>query len=283
MTIENSLNPKRKLFFGLFIFPLVIAVGMAVLLCGVVLLTTENDTPQTLISAIKSGSPSRRWQKAFELSNELNRPDIAKKIDPAILNEIIFILKDKQNFDPKTRNYMAIALGRFNIPVVVQTLKEALSDPSEDVRLSALWSLGTLQARECADEVKKFLEADRSEFRKIAAYVLGAMGDASAIPSIQKLLNDPSHDVRWNAALALARLGNDGGQDILLQMLDPALFSGLGMKESEIEIVRINAIKGLALIQKPESIKILQSLSRQDNNLKIRQAAMDALSKINKK
>ena len=283
MTIENSLNPKRKLFFGLFIFPLVIAVGMAVLLCGVVLLTTENDTPQTLISAIKSGSPSRRWQKAFELSNELNRPDIAKKIDPAILNEIIFILKDKQNFDPKTRNYMAIALGRFNIPVVVQTLKEALSDPAEDVRLSALWSLGTLQARECADEVKKFLEADRSEFRKIAAYVLGAMGDASAIPSIQKLLNDPSHDVRWNAALALARLGNDGGQDILLQMLDPALFSGLGMKESEIEIVRINAIKGLALIQKPESIKILQSLSRQDNNLKIRQAAMDALSKINKK
>lgn len=283
MTIENSLNPKRKLFFGLFIFPLVIAVGMAVLLCGVVLLTTENDTPQTLISAIKSGSPSRRWQKAFELSNELNRPDIAKKIDPAILNEIIFILKDEQNFDPKTRNYMAIALGRFNIPVVVQTLKEALSDPSEDVRLSALWSLGTLQARECADEVKKFLEADRSEFRKIAAYVLGAMGDASAIPSIQKLLNDPSHDVRWNAALALARLGNDGGQDILLQMVDPALFSGLGMKESEIEIVRINAIKGLALIQKPESIKILQSLSRQDNNLKIRQAAMDALSKINKK
>lgn len=283
MTIENSLNPKRKLFFGLFIFPLVIAVGMAVLLCGVVLLTTENDTPQTLISAIKSGSPSRRWQKAFELSNELNRPDIAKKIDPAILNEIIFILKDEQNFDPKTRNYMAIALGRFNIPVVVQTLKEALSDPAEDVRLSALWSLGTLQARECADEVKKFLEADRSEFRKIAAYVLGAMGDASAIPSIQKLLNDPSHDVRWNAALALARLGNDGGQDILLQMLDPALFSGLGMKESEIEIVRINAIKGLALIQKPESIKILQSLSRQDNNLKIRQAAMDALSKINKK
>lgn len=283
MTIENSLNPKRKLFFGLFIFPLVIAVGMAVLLCGVVLLTTENDTPQTLISAIKSGSPSRRWQKAFELSNELNRPDIAKKIDPAILNEIIFILKDKQNFDPKTRNYMAIALGRFNIPVVVQTLKEALSDPAEDVRLSALWSLGTLQARECADEVKKFLEADRSEFRKIAAYVLGAMGDASAIPSIQKLLNDPSHDVRWNAALALARLGNDGGQDILLQMVDPALFSGLGMKESEIEIVRINAIKGLALIQKPESIKILQSLSRQDNNLKIRQAAMDALSKINKK
>ncbi len=283
MTIENSLNPKRKLFFGLFIFPLVIAVGMAVLLCGVVLLTTENDTPQTLISAIKSGSPSRRWQKAFELSNELNRPDIAKKIDPAILNEIIFILKDEQNFDPKTRNYMAIALGRFNIPVVVQTLKEALSDPAEDVRLSALWSLGTLQARECADEVKKFLEADRSEFRKIAAYVLGAMGDASAIPSIQKLLNDPSHDVRWNAALALARLGNDGGQDILLQMVDPALFSGLGMKESEIEIVRINAIKGLALIQKPESIKILQSLSRQDNNLKIRQAAMDALSKINKK
>ena len=63
----------RKLFFGLFVFPLLIAVGMAVLLCSVVLLTNEKETPESLILAIKSGSPGRRWQKAFELSNELNK------------------------------------------------------------------------------------------------------------------------------------------------------------------------------------------------------------------
>ena len=77
-----SLTPKpasgRKLFYGLFIFPLIIAVGMAVLLCTVVLLTKEAETPESLITAIKTGAPSKRWQKAFELSNEINQgPDAA--------------------------------------------------------------------------------------------------------------------------------------------------------------------------------------------------------------
>ena len=71
----NDLKPNqgRKLFFGLFVFPLLIAVGMAMLLCSVILLTHEQETPESLIAAIKSGSPSKRWQKAYELSNELNQ------------------------------------------------------------------------------------------------------------------------------------------------------------------------------------------------------------------
>jgi hypothetical protein len=73
MDAQTPQPQGRKLFYGLFLFPLLIAAGMAILLCTVVFLTHEEQNPETLITAIKTGSPSKRWQKAFELSNELNR------------------------------------------------------------------------------------------------------------------------------------------------------------------------------------------------------------------
>ena len=140
---EKTLNPARKLFFGLFVFPLLIAVGMAVLLCSVVLLTSEKDTPETLIGAIKSGSPSKRWQKAFELSNELNRMRGKGVRNDALRGEIVYILKDAADYDPKTRSYMAMALHHFDGPEPVSALREALGDESSDVRIPAIWSLGS--------------------------------------------------------------------------------------------------------------------------------------------
>ena len=40
---ETISNEKRKVFFGLFVFPMLIAVTMAVLLSGIVLLTHEEE------------------------------------------------------------------------------------------------------------------------------------------------------------------------------------------------------------------------------------------------
>src|SRR3989338_1187957 len=97
----------RKLFYGLFIFPLLIAVGMAVFLCGVVILTHEEESAESLITAIKTGAPSKRWQKAFELSNELNQKKDSLRSE-GLMREIISILGDSKRYDVKTRGYMAL-------------------------------------------------------------------------------------------------------------------------------------------------------------------------------
>ena len=277
---ENTLNPARKLFFGLFVFPLLIAVGMAFLLCSVVLLTNEKETPESLIGDIKSGSPSKRWQKAFELSNELNQTRYRGVQNPAVLKEIIFILKDTVHYDPKTRSYMAMALSHFDradaAPALIRALKE--KEAPQDVLIAAMWSLGSLGWRESSADIEKFLLSDLPELRKMSVYILGVLTDKNSAEKIRPLLNDPVSDVRWNAALTLARLGDDSGFEVLRNMVTRPQFSTLGMQEAQIEAVMINAIKGLALIQKPESIKILRSLSQDDKNLKVRQAAIDAMN-----
>ena len=274
-------NTRRKVFFGLFVFPMLIAVTMAVLLSGIVLITHEEETPESLITAIKTGAPSKRWQKAFELSNELNREGGMIR-SAGIMNEVIHILNDKEHYDAKTRAYMAMALGRFGKPEAESALRKALreTDDAEDPKLALflMWSIGNFKNSEAAGDVVRFLESKHDDLRKTAAYVLGVLGDKKLIPALERALEDSIIDVRWNAALGLARLGDDSGGEILLEMLDRnRLRETYQMNEPEIERAMVNAAKGLGLIRYPRALSTLQSMSKTDPNLKVRQAALDAL------
>ena len=268
----------RKLFYGLFVFPLLIAVGMAVLLCTVVLLTREVETPESLIAAVKTGSPSKRWQKAFELSNELNQGRGMIRTS-GVMKEVIHVLNDRKEYDAKTRAYMAIALSRFDDSAVVPALREALAtEPEVDVQINLIWALGVKRAREAVDQILPFLQSEQESLKTVAAYVLGVLADKKSIPELERLLSDEPRDVRWNAALSLARLGSDAGFDILFKMLDrKTLTSYEQMSYPKIEEVMVNAVKGVALLKRPESLPILANLSNNDKSLRVRQAAMEAL------
>jgi len=267
----------RKLFYGLFIFPLLILAGMIIMVVAAVVLTHEQETPEALVAAIKTGSERKRWQKAGELANELNRRKEGLR-DEALLGEVLAMFADRKGFDERTRAYLALALARFDDPVVSRTLRQAVREESGEVRFYALWALGTVGDRSAAPDILPLLTGKDEDLRVTAAYVLGALGDPAAVPELTARLGDPSVDMRWNAALALARLGDAGGRDVLEKMADRrVLREEHGLDAAHIESVMLNAIKGLALIPKPESIKILKSLSREDESLKVRQAALDAV------
>ena len=275
-------NTQRKLFFGLFVFPLLIAVGMAVLLATVVFLTKEDETPESLIKAIKTGAPSKRWQKAFELSNELNREHGMIR-SSGVMKEVIHILSDKDHYDAKTRGYMAMALGRFRDPAaeaaLIQALREIGNEEEAELPIFLMWAIGNFENPDSAKEVAPFLESKQSDLRKTAAYVLGVLGNKSFVSKLKRSLEDPIEDVRWNAALSLARLRDESGANVLLQMLDRNNLSQTQqLRDSQIEPVMINAAKGFTLIRNPGAISVLEVVAKSDPNLKVRQAALAALT-----
>ncbi len=275
--VTKSPNLKRKFFFGLFVFPLLIAIGMAALLCTVVFLTHEEETPETLITAIKTGSPSKRWQKAFELSNELNRqPEMIR--GEGIMNEVIHILSDPDHYDAKTRSYMAMALARFRDEGAIRALRSRLKNEEPEVQIYILWALGSLNAKEAAADLFPLLSSKNPDVRKVAAYVVGVLGDKEAVKKLKPLVDDPVADVSWNAALSLARLKDDSGWAVLMKMLDRnALIHNYSMSKNQAETVMTNAVKGLAELNRPDSLPLLESLAETDESLKVRQAAIEAI------
>ena len=282
----NRPDTRKKLFFGLFVFPLLIAVGMALLLATVVFLTKEDETPESLIHAIKTGAPSKRWQKAFELSNELNRQEGMIR-SAGIMNEVVYILNDKDHYDAKTRAYMAMALGRFHNQeaegALLAALKRVDDDEDPEVPLFLMWSVGNFQNAAAANDVARFLESKHGDLRKTAAYVLGVLGNRGMAAKLVPLLEDPVNDVQWNAALSLARLGSAAGSKVLIQMLNHSVLKNVHqMNDSQIEPVMLNAAKAFSLIKDRGAVSVLESISKSDENLKVRQAALAALEYQNK-
>jgi HEAT repeat protein len=120
--------------------------------------------------------------------------------------------------------------------------------------------------------------------RKIVVYALGALPGDEQLPTLQTAVTDSVPDVRWNAAVALARHGSHGGVGVLKQMLDRQYLEQnvkrTARPEDDIDPVADVMISGLqaaAALRDPSLRASVQEISQQDRSLKVRQAALEAL------
>ncbi|MDZ4780234.1 MAG: HEAT repeat domain-containing protein [Planctomycetia bacterium] len=68
---------------------------------------------------------------------------------------------------------------------------------------------------------------EATQVRMRAAFNLGLEGSPTALARLERLLVDPSPDVRYNAAAGLARNGDVRSIPLLCDMLDPAITEGV--------------------------------------------------------
>ena len=66
------------------------------------------------------------------------------------------------------------------------------------------------------------MSRDDKGIRKMVVYALGALPGEAQLKTLQTALHDSEPDVRWNAAVALARHDSRDGVPVLKQMLDRA-------------------------------------------------------------
>ena len=87
-------------------------------------------------------------------------------------------------------------------------LTQALDDPDSETRISVIWALGSSgRSRGRTRSLMPLYTAPDADpgIRKIVVYALGALPGDAQLPTLRTALQDRSHDVRWNAAVALAR------------------------------------------------------------------------------
>src|SRR5206468_263963 len=120
--------------------------------------------------------------------------------------------------------------------------------------------------------------------RKIVVYALGALPGEAQILTLRTALEDTAADVRWNAAIALARKGNRDGASVLRQMLDRQYVEETVKRdvrqdsdEDPVADVLISGLRAAATL-KADSLKpAVTALSQADRSMKVRQAALEAL------
>jgi hypothetical protein len=268
-----------------FLIPLVV-VGVTVLIyTGFRSLLADGRTAADYLAEVQHGGSSRRWPAAYELSRQMNDP--AVRADRTLGPALVDAFDRAKNDDPRVRRYLALAIGRLDPPLppeAIAVLSRALEDENMESRISAIWALGSSGDAAVIPRLEPLYKSDDAGIRKMVVYALGALPGQTQVEVLRTALTDEAVDVRWNAAIALARHNQRDGVPVLRQMLDrqyvaQAVTRGGSVESGDdpVSDVMISGLRAIAALKDGSLKASVEGLSQSDTSLKVRQAALEAL------
>jgi len=133
--------------------------------------------------------------------------------------------------EPMPRQAAAVALGDIGDLRALEPLTRALHDSLAEVRLQAVSALPLLDSPAVADPLRQALQDEDQEVRATAAAGLGDIrDDASRDRLVRVTRDDPDPRVQFEAAMALARMGDRRGTPLLTSMIDHRDFGLLAVE-----------------------------------------------------
>jgi len=260
-----------------------IVPSLIVLLCvGIFLMfgliTSEGKTAEDYLQEVRKGRGSERWLAAFELSRLL----AARKqteADGPLVAEIVTLLNEEKDGDAAVRIYLISALESLHHPDAAAPLIGSLGDPDPNVRLHAAKALGAFEGvSEAVGPLAGLLDDEDPALRKVAIHALGRTHDRAAVAALLPRLDDPVQDVRWNAALALAVIGDASGRGVIGEMLDRRRLDAIeGISEGQKISALINGTQAAYLLRDSQLLEAVAKLSTDDPSLRVREVALRVL------
>ena len=279
---ENEIRSENSriyvLFYSFFLIPFMIAVFGAVFFLLFKFVTYETNNAEDLLNQVKVGSASKRWQSAFELAKVLNNPD-AEPLTNSFKDQLTSAYERSIHDDPLVRSYLAMAMGATKDSVFGEILIDGLKDKSLETRIAAIQSLGMIQDSAAVEPINALIQnTDTHSERLTATIALGMIGDKSAVPYLTILLEDEEANIRWDAAIALAKMGDNSGVNIIEGLLDREYLKQFKQIDPiEEKRVLMIAIKTASILFDKRFEDELNSLSKNDKDLSVRNAAIKAL------
>jgi HEAT repeat protein len=283
---RTALIAAPALAVQFFLIPLAV-VGVTVMVyVGFRSLLTDDRSAQDYLTEIRNGGSDRRWPAAYELSRLMADPKV--RADRTLSTALVKAFKGSTG-DEQVRRYLALAIGRLDPPMpadAVSELTQALNDPDGETRISVIWALGSSGDSAVVPRLIPLYSAPDTDagIRKMVVYALGALPGDAQIDTLRTALEDSAPDVRWNAAVALARHNRSEGVSVIGQMLDRGYVERTVRREvrqdedqDPIADVMISGLRAAATLKALSLKPLVSTLSEQDRSMRVRQAALEAL------
>lgn len=280
---EDSPSPLR-VALGFFILPMLLVIGAVAVFMLFGLIAHEDKSVEEYLAEVTGGGINEPWQGAFGLANKLAQ-DESLQGDPALARLIANALDHPNASDPQVRTFLLLALGRVGHPDSIPLLVDYLDDPDADVRLKTLWSIGNIGSPSASGSTEavaqRLTDDEDSAVRAYSAYVLGTLDDARAVRPLEIALNDAAIPVRFNAAVALARLGSDTGIEELRRMIDREYLAATGeLDPQQQQDTMVAAIQSFMMLRRQDVQDELTDLRDNDPDARVRETARSALSSL---
>lgn len=224
---------------------------------------------------------------------------ILAEYGPQIIPLGIELLKDP---NAATRRWAVQVLTRWGDAGVVAPLIACLTDPNDDVRMTAATGLGKAELMPAGNpavgSLMMLLKDQNPLVRQAAIGTLGLIGDHRAAEALRMILLSPNTTDVAVAAIALGRMKDPASVDTVLAIADtvdhPAragclialqyyqdprattvMIKALADRDPQ---VRVNAIRGLGLLRPHQAVDPLLQLLVSDDDPAVRSAAAGSLA-----
>jgi HEAT repeat protein len=201
------------------------------------------------------------------------------------------------------------ALGEFTVPEASPALVRRVIETNDDATTQAAVEALAVLSTNLENSGRSFRDQDavvdavlsasistNSGVRNACGFTLGVLGGEKSVAGLLRLLGDPASDVRSNAALGLARLGQTDAYETLSEMLsrqDVVLSSKASADEMQSErykraLIVVNALRGVTMLvdatnqPPPTGVTTLIKDLQQDSVAEIRSSAAAVILKINR-
>jgi hypothetical protein len=267
-----------------FLIPLAVVGITVAVYVGFRSLLADDRKAQDYLAEVRTGGLDRRWPAAYELSRLMADPKVRadRSLAPALVQAFV-----ESKGDARVQQYLALAIGRLDPPLpadAIAELKKTLDSRDGETRISAIWALGSSGDPSVVPTLEPLYQSPDAGVRKMTVYALGALPGDAQLATLRAALDDSTADVRWNAAVALARKGQHDGVPVLRQMLDRQYVEQTVKREvradedrDPIADVMISGLRAAATLKDDALKPSVTTLSQSDRSMKVRQAALEAL------
>ena len=266
-----------SLFFKLFIIPAgIVAVALGIFLLGTIALQHPKNASQYL-EELKGDSTSKRWQAAYELSRMLAQGEKIQ-FDDNLRAQLVQTYADSKKDDPRIREYLALVLGHLKEKTAVAALADGTKDESTDVKIYSLWALGNIEDPAGGPAALAALNDPDAGVQRMAVGALSALKYAPAKFPLEKNLGSPNQALKFDSAVALARLKDEAAVPVLMEMLEMKA-TGEGAHDEIIQSAKLAAIEASEELASPKLRNQVAAMAKSEPDLKVRDAAIQALKK----
>lgn len=281
----NNETDKKSIFgvivHSFFVVPFLLAIFSVLLFVSVRILTMEKRSVSDYLQDVRTGSLTKRWQSAFELSRILSNPKMVPH-DSKFIQEMIESFEKSKNDDDRIRQYLALAMGRSGIINFADVLIQATHDEKDENLYAIITSLGILHSEKSVPVLLNVLNNDNAHLRLAAVIALGNISDRHTIAPLKKILNDPEPNVRWDAAIALAKMNDKSGKMVIEDLLNRQYLDKFpNITPEDKSRIMMVAMTTTASWHDPDIENTVKELFSNDKNMNVRALAHKVLEQSN--
>jgi HEAT repeat protein len=285
-TMSEKKSSKKILenpFLGSLMVPIAIVLVGALIIFGITKMLSTERSYKDLVEEMQSKTFGNRWIAADELSKQIIAEQIPEEEKPWLVENLADIYKNTP--DPRTKNFIVVALGTLQTPLGLPVLTQALSDEDHELRFQAVVALGNLKNVAEFDwtKVSAFLIGDDAGLKQAAIYALATHRVVAAKAEIEKILSSDNPSVKYAAAIALINYRNEKALPVLQEILElkekmvPAVFT-----DPQIESLKLNLLETLSKESWQALNPLLIKLESDEKNIRVISKIRDSLNKLKK-